>query len=116
MGFNQLFYYNDSPVMLINVPQDYKESTLSSLVSNIREQTISNTGNVIVAENEDAYFFDLRVIQSNQDTTELNSLLNEFWGKYRLFIVSVLLILVILILMFIYQKSKESKAKIQDEN
>uniref|UniRef100_UPI0039BE46A8 cellulose biosynthesis cyclic di-GMP-binding regulatory protein BcsB n=1 Tax=Formosa sp. 3Alg 14/1 TaxID=3382190 RepID=UPI0039BE46A8 len=116
MGFNQLFYYNDSPVMLINVPQDYKESTLSSLVSNIREQTISNTGNVIVAENDDAYFFDLRVIQDSQDKTKLNSELNEFWGKYRLFIVAVLLILVILILMFIYQKSKESKAKIKDEN
>lgn len=116
MGFNQLFYHNDSPVMLVNVPQGYKESTLLSLVSNIREQSIYNTGNVIVANEDNAYFFDLRVLNDNQDKTYLNSVLDGFWGRYRLFIVSVLLILGILILVFIYQKSKESKAKIKDEN
>lgn len=116
MGFNQLFYYNDSPVMLVNVAEDYKESTLLSLVSNIREQSIYNTGNVIVANTDNAYFFDLRVLNDNQDKTYLNSVLDGFWSKYRLFIVSVLLILGILVLVFIFQKSKESKAKIQDEN
>jgi len=116
MGFNQLFYHNDTPVMLVSVPKDYTESTLLSLVSNIREQTISNTGNVIVSNNENSYFFDLRLAKEDQDKNYINYLLDDFWGKYRLFIVSVLLILGILVLVYIYQKSKESKAKIKDEN
>jgi hypothetical protein len=116
MGFNQLFYDKEIPIMLINVPQDYKESTLLSLVSNIREQTISNTGNVIVSDNENSYFFDLRLVNENHDKNYINYLLDDFWGKYRLFIVSVLLILGILVLVFIFQKSKESKAKIKNEN
>ena len=87
-----------------------------SLVSNIREQTISNTGNVIVSDNENSYFFDLRLVNENHDKNEINYLLDDFWGKYRLFIVSILLILGILILVFIFQKSKESKAKIKNEN
>lgn len=116
MGYNQLFHHKDIPIMLINIPQDYKESTLLSLVSNIREQTISNTGNVIVADNENSYFFDLRLVNENHDKNYINYLLDDFWGKYRLFIVSVLLILGILVLVFIFQKSKESKAKIKNEN
>jgi len=116
MGFNQLFYHKEIPIMLVNVPEDYKESTLLSLVSNIREQTISNTGNVIVSDNENSYFFDLRLVNENHDKNYINYLLDDFWGKYRLFIVSVLLILGILVLVFIFQKSKESKAKIKNEN
>ena len=116
MGFNQLFYDKGVPVMLINLPEDYNENTLLSLVSSIKEQTMSNTGNVIISSNDNAYFFDLRVVNDNHDKNYMNYLLDDFWGKYRLFIVSVLLILGILVLMFIYQKSKESKAKIKDEN
>lgn len=114
MGFNQLFYHQGTPIMLVNIPSDYSESTLLSLVSNIREQTISDTGNVIVANNDKSYFFDLRIINDNHDKSYLTYLLDDFWAKYRLFIVSVLLILAILILVFIYQKSKESKAKIEN--
>ncbi|MCG1036500.1 cellulose biosynthesis cyclic di-GMP-binding regulatory protein BcsB [Polaribacter sargassicola] len=115
LGYNQLFYHNSSPVMLVNVPQEYNANTLLSLISNIREQTIADTGNVIIADNNNAYFFDLRIINDNHDKNYLNSLLDGFWGKYRIFIVSILLILGILVLIFIFQKSKESKAKIQDE-
>ena len=114
LGFNQLFYHQSIPVMLINVPVDYSENTLLSLVSNIREQTISETGNVIVSNNEKSYFFDLRVLNDNHDKSYLTYLLDDFWGKYRLFIVCILLILVILILIFIFQKSKESKEKIEN--
>lgn len=116
MGFNQLFYHNGTPIMLINIPTDYKETTLLSLVSNIREQTISDTGNVIISEDNNAYFFDLRVIKDSTDKTYISKFLEGFWDKYRLFIVSILLILGILVLMFIFQKSKESKTKIKDEN
>ncbi|WP_169816823.1 cellulose biosynthesis cyclic di-GMP-binding regulatory protein BcsB [Wenyingzhuangia fucanilytica] len=114
MGFNQLFYHKDTPIMLINVPNDYTESTLLSLVSNIREQTISDTGNVIIANNDKSYFFDLRISNENQDKNYLSYMLDDFWGKYRLFIVSILLIMVILVLVYIYQKSKESKEKIEN--
>lgn len=114
MGFNQLFYHNDTPIMLVNISKDYNESTLLSLISNIREQTISDTGNVIVSNNNNANFFDLRLINEDHDKNYLSYLLDGFWVKYRLFIVSVLLILGILVLVFIFQKSKESKDKIQN--
>lgn len=115
MGFNQLFNHQGNPVMLINIPKDYKESTLLSLIANIREQTMSNTGNVIVSNKDNAYFFDLRKANTNSDKSYINNALDNFWSNYRLFIVSVLSILVILLMIFIFQKSKESKAKIQDE-
>jgi len=101
--------------MLINIPKDYKESTLFSLITNIREQTISNTGNVIVSNEDNAYFFDLRTANTTTNKSQINTVLDDFWSKYRLFIVSILLILVVLLMIFIFQKSKESKAKIQDE-
>jgi len=115
LGFNQLFYYNDNPVMLINLPENYNENTLSSLVLSIKDQTISNMGNVIISNNKDSYSFDLRNLEKHKGKSYLASLLEDFWSKYRLFIVSVLLILAILILMFIFQKSKESKEKIENE-
>lgn len=115
LGFNQLFNYQGNPVMLVNIPKDYKENTLLSLIANIREQTISNTGNVIISNEDNAYFFDLRNSNTNSDKTYINNTLDNFWSKYRLFIISILLILVILLMIFIFQKSKESKAKIQDE-
>jgi len=114
LGFNQLFYHNDTPVMLINIPNKYNASTLLSLISNIREQTISNTGNVIVSNNNNATFFDLRLLKESHNKNQISYLLNDFWSKYRLFIVSIMLILGILILVFIFQKSKESKAKIEN--
>jgi hypothetical protein len=114
MGFNQLFYFDGSPVMLINIPEDFNENTLLSLVSNIREQKISDTGNVIISNKDNAYFFDLRAIESNNDKGYISNLFNNFWDKYRLLIVSILLILFILLLIFIFQKSKESKDKIQN--
>lgn len=115
LGFNQLFNHQGNPVMLINIPKDYKESTLFSLITNIREQTISNTGNVIVSNEDNAYFFDLRTANTTTNKSQINTVLDDFWSKYRLFIVSILLILVVLLMIFIFQKSKESKAKIQDE-
>ncbi|WP_147677348.1 cellulose biosynthesis cyclic di-GMP-binding regulatory protein BcsB [Algibacter pacificus] len=114
LGFNQLFYHKDTPIMLVNIPKDYNESTLLSLISNIREQTISDTGNVIVSNNDNANFFDLRLLNDDHDKNQLSYLLDDFWVKYRLFIVCVLLILGILILVFIFQKSKESKEKIEN--
>ncbi|MGY5355905.1 cellulose biosynthesis cyclic di-GMP-binding regulatory protein BcsB [Wenyingzhuangia sp. IMCC45467] len=114
MGVNQLFYHQGTPIMLVNIPKNYNEATLLSLVSNIREQTISDTGNVILSKDENSYFFDLRVLNDNHDKNYLNYLLDDFWDKYRLFIILVLLILFILVLVFIYQKSKESKAKIEN--
>lgn len=114
MGFNQLFYHNDTPIMLVNIPQDFKENTLLSLVSNIREQTIADTGNVIISKEDNSYFFDLRAINESAEKNYLKYLLDDFWVKYRLFIISVLLILIILILVFIFQKSKESKSKIEN--
>lgn len=115
MGFNQLFYHQGNPVMLLNFPEDYKESTLLSLVSAIREQTIADTGNIIISNENNAYYFDLRTAKNNTEKGYINSLIETFWDKYRLFIISILLILTILLLIFIFQKSKESKDKIQNE-
>lgn len=115
LGFNQLFYHQGLPIMLINIPKEYSEETLLSLIANIREQTMSNTGNIIVSNNDNAYFFDLRDNNEVNDKNYISNKLDGFWGKYRLFIISILLILGILMLVFIFQKSKESKAKIKDE-
>ena len=76
---------------------------------------MSNTGNIIVSNNDNAYFFDLRDNNEVNDKNYISNKLDGFWGKYRLFIISILLILGILMLVFIFQKSKESKAKIKDE-
>lgn len=114
MGVNQLFYHDGTPIMLMNLPKDYHEDTLLSLISSIKEQSISDTGNVVLSKEDNAYFFDLRASSEDNDKSHLSNWINNFWGKYRLFIILILMILFILILVFIYQKSKESKEKIEN--
>jgi hypothetical protein len=112
LGFNQLFYYNGLPVMLINLPDD-APNTLYSLINSIRNQSNVWPGNVIIAHNDDSYYFDLRLKESNASPDDLLGTFHKFWGKYGLLVVVLLLIIAVMLLVIIYQKSKQSKEKVQ---
>lgn len=114
-GYNQLFYSNNLPIMLINVPKSSNDKTLLSLIRNIRQQNIIKTGNIIISKDTDAYFFDLRNNQKEQETSELDQIFNGYWDSYGFLIVVLLFILCLLILVYIYKKSQSSKKSVQND-
>ncbi|NIJ44678.1 hypothetical protein FHR24_001117 [Wenyingzhuangia heitensis] len=116
LGFNQLFYANNNPVMLINTPKNNNKKTLKSLIVNIREQTAINTGNIIIADGKDSYFFDLRNNVVTEDKSYIQDIFDNFWDNYGLIIVLMLTIFLIFLVIYIYQKSQESKKSIRDDD
>ena len=116
MGFNQMFYAKDgNPTMMILIPEGSADKTIVSLVSTIREQSLTDSGNVIVANDEKSYFFDLRSDEKENSKGALDALFKDFWSKYGLIIVLLLAISVGFLLYYIYKKSQESKKNILDE-
>lgn len=113
LGFNQLFYFNQNPVMLITNPTN-DPKVFKQLISGMRGQYLSNTGNVIVANSTSNYFF------NSTDTMEKDSFETEqtsfelYWDKYRIFFVFALFLLLLVLLIYIFSKSKESKNNILD--
>ena len=99
--------------MLINV-SDEKPKTLFSLINAIRNQSNVSPGNVIIAQESDAYYFDLREKTSQASNEEMLGSFNKFWNRFGFLVVILLLIIAVMLLTLIYQKSKQSKEKIQN--
>lgn len=112
-GYNQLFYSGNLPIMLINVPKGIYDNTLTTLITNIREQIITKTGNIIISKGDDSYYFDLRNNIKEEKTSRLNDLFSGYWSTYGLLIVIVLFIMSLLLLIYIYRKSQSSKQSVQ---
>lgn len=113
MGWNQLFEHEDEAVMLLYNPMN-DTLTLQSLIRSIREQAMTNTGNLIIAKNKESYFFNLSDNTREETELQTKSIFLTFWGTYGIFVVIALLILAMLMLVYLYQKSQQSKRSIEE--
>ncbi|NEV94528.1 cellulose biosynthesis cyclic di-GMP-binding regulatory protein BcsB [Psychroflexus sp. YR1-1] len=110
IGISQLFEVEGQDFMFIYDP-DGNPAILNQIIEKIASPYLDNYGDLILASEDDSYFFSL---MNEQKITkkEIESNFQNFWNKYSLIIIFVLLILLIVILIYIFQKSQESKNNI----
>lgn len=114
IGVNQLFEKASLSHMYTYVPEKDPE-VFDQLIGAIVGQKINNTGDLILADKDEAYFFDLRDTLNNLPDSEINSSFDKFWLKYRIFIIFGAAVLFLVLLIYIFQKSQESKKNIVDD-
>lgn len=112
-GYNQLFYSGKLPIMLINVPNGIYDNTLKTLITSIKEQVVTKTGNVIISKGDNSYYFDLRNNSKKESSSQLGDLFDGYWSTYGLLIVILIFIISLLLLIYIYKKSQSSKKSVQ---
>lgn len=113
LAFSQLFYYQSSPTLLFLNPTKNKKS-LAQLINGMKGHYLTNTGNIIVANDSKYYFFNTTDTSATQDIDAQKSNFEIYWNKYRLFFVFALFLLMLVLLIYIFTKSKESKKNIID--
>ena len=114
IGANQLFESNSLSHMYAYIP-DNDPNILNQLVEALIGQSINNTGNLILADQDEAHFFDMNKIINNLSKKEISSNFDRFWLKYRVFIIFGLAVLLLVLLIHLFQRSKESKKNIVDD-
>jgi len=115
IGFNQLFNYGGTSVMFLYNPKGNPQ-TLAHLITGMESQNIKNTGNLILANPDKSYFFDLMKEEDTLSQEDLEIGFNGYWSKYGIFLVFAIFILMMVILIYIFQKSQQAKSNIVDEN
>ena len=114
IGVNQLFEHASLSHMYCYVPEKDPE-IFDQLIDALVGQSINNTGDLILADGDEAYFIDLRNNTDYLSDTDVNSDFDKFWMKYRVFIIFGAAILFLVLLIYIFQKSQESKKNIVDD-
>lgn len=114
IGVNQLFKKDDETWMFIYVPEG-KPEILHNLIAGIQSTSLTNTGDVILSNSEESYFFNLNKGTGIEQKKEIENDFDQLWKRYRVFIIFGLFILMIVLLIYIYQKSQESKNNIVND-
>ncbi|MCH7402722.1 cellulose biosynthesis cyclic di-GMP-binding regulatory protein BcsB [Belliella kenyensis] len=84
------------------------------LLDGFREQFLTNTGNVMIANSKRYFFFDLSQTDVKNQKLESEARFESFWHGYRILIISILAALVIVLLIYIYKKSRFAQKSIED--
>lgn len=109
----QLFKSNENKVLMISDLSNSSKA-LKTAIEGIDDLFLTNSGNVLISNTERYYFFDLRSNElKNQSEITLNQF-EEFWTKFRLFIITTTIAIIVVLLTYIFNKSRDAKKKIED--
>ncbi|MCH7398155.1 cellulose biosynthesis cyclic di-GMP-binding regulatory protein BcsB [Belliella sp. DSM 107340] len=113
LTYAQIFPKNNQMVMLITHLSDNPMS-LNNAIEGIYDPYLTNSGNVLLANDQHYYFFDLRdKISTNQKAGRSEGFVT-FWDNYKLFIIILVLAFIIVLLSYIFRKSELAKTQIED--
>ncbi|MFD2033898.1 cellulose biosynthesis cyclic di-GMP-binding regulatory protein BcsB [Belliella marina] len=113
LTYAQLFSNLDQKVLMISHLSDNSES-LNKIIDGMYDQFLTNSGNVLLANDQRYYFFDLRDKVSGSQKLEKKKSFESFWDSYKLFIIIILLAFIIVLLSYIFRKSELAKTQIED--
>ena len=111
--YAQLFQSKKNKIMMIS-DLSRNGKTLNTTIGGIDDPFLTNDGNVLISNRDRFYFFDLRSnALKNQSEITLNQF-EEFWLKFRLFIITTIIAFIVVLLTYIFNKSRDAKKKIED--
>jgi hypothetical protein len=112
-AFLQLFEHRGNKIFMINDLSENHKALQNALLG-MKDQYFTNSGNVMISNGERYYFFDLRSTELKNKTDNTKNSFNDFWGRFRVFIILIGVALVITLLSYIFNKSKIAKKNIED--
>lgn len=99
-------------LFIVNDPKE--RQSMSEAVDGLEDEIISNTGNILLADAQHYYFFDIRLKESSQIMDDKKAQFELFWSGYRLYITIFLFAGLLFLLRYIYTKSQHAKKSIED--
>ncbi|MCH7412504.1 cellulose biosynthesis cyclic di-GMP-binding regulatory protein BcsB [Belliella sp. R4-6] len=113
LTYAQIFKRSQKMILMIAHLSDDSRS-LFNVIKGIHDPYLTNSGNVLLANDQHYYFFDLRDKVSSDQKSEKKEIFESFWDQYKLFIIIMLLALIVVLLTYIFRKSELAKTQIED--
>lgn len=113
LNYAQIFEHKGLMVLKLNL-LSANHLAFDKLLEGFREQVLTNTGNVMIADHEQYFFFNLSQTDLKNEKRENKAKFESFWYAYRIIIISMLIAIVIVLLIYIYKKSRFAQKSIED--
>jgi hypothetical protein len=113
LNYVQFFNRGSRKFLQFNLLSNQKAG-FERLLDGFNDNFLTNTGNVMVANNSRYFFFDLKDRELKNQKSENIKKFEEFWDSYRILIISILLISVVVLLLYIFKKSRIAQKSIED--
>ncbi|UJP65492.1 cellulose biosynthesis cyclic di-GMP-binding regulatory protein BcsB [Mongoliitalea daihaiensis] len=113
LDYVQLYNNGGSKFLQFNL-QNNQDDSFDRLLDGFRDQFLTNTGNVMTANTDQYFFFDLNQTELKKQQAENRVRFESYWNTYRILIISLLIGLSIILLMYIYKKSRIAQKSIED--
>ena len=103
---------NNRILFIVNDPK--AKLSMKEAVDGMEDEIISNTGNILLADDQHYYFFDIRLKELMNQGNPKKAEFEVFWTHYRLYATLILFIGLWLLLRYIHVKSQNAKKSIED--
>lgn len=113
LAFIQLFSYAGQNILMVS-NSSRNPKTLQTGLQGVEDQFLTNSGNVLIADQDNYYFFDLRFNTSSDTQMNSQNRFLSFWETYRVFIIILVIAFIIVLLSYVFKKSETSKKNIED--
>lgn len=113
LNYLQLFDHNNSKILLLNQFNPYPKA-VTRLWEVMKDQFLTNTGNVMISNEKRYSFFDLRSERTKSAEMETRANFDTFWDQYGILLILIAFSLLLILLVYIYKKSQEAKRNIEN--